>query len=138
MNPMELQALRKMYALRQSDMADHLGLSERAYQEIEKGNSPLRQIHVLAIERVLIKLAALKGSTKLAITGDLKSDVLTVAEDLTSYREAVERIVEDVLARRSPNVRLPTQTEAGQIRRAKLDQAMDRIYNSAKNRSEDE
>jgi transcriptional regulator with XRE-family HTH domain len=37
-------------------MADRLGLSLRAYQDIEAGSSPMRKLHELAFERVVTDL----------------------------------------------------------------------------------
>lgn len=53
-----LIALRKGLDLRQSEMADALGMGLRAYSDLETGKSECRPIHVLAAERITLRLAA--------------------------------------------------------------------------------
>lgn len=56
-NPMtayDLATLRTGIGRTQAKMAEDMGLSRRAYIDIETGASPLRKIHQLAAERVFI------------------------------------------------------------------------------------
>ena len=57
----ELVALRKSLGLTQSEMAELMGMKTRAFQEIENGRSPVREIHRLAAERGALHLAAERG-----------------------------------------------------------------------------
>src|SRR5215471_13414721 len=66
MNRSELQVLRKSLGLTQAELADHLDMSLKAYADIENGNSSLRQVHVFAIERIALKIAAERDEPMLA------------------------------------------------------------------------
>ena len=57
--------LRKKMNLTQQEMADHLGMSVRAYSDVENGVSECRLIHLLAVERITIKQAWMKDDPKL-------------------------------------------------------------------------
>lgn len=57
MTPGELFSLRKRLDLTQAGLAELMGLSLRAYQDLEGGKSPIRILHVLALERAGEKLA---------------------------------------------------------------------------------
>ncbi|PWB94641.1 helix-turn-helix domain-containing protein [Methylosinus sporium] len=61
----ELIALRKRLGLTQVEMADRMGLSTRALQVIEAGES-LRGLHVAAAERVALAVAVERGDPMLA------------------------------------------------------------------------
>jgi len=52
MNPADLQALRKSLDLNQADMAARIGMSTRAYQALEAGESAIRPVHVLAVDQI--------------------------------------------------------------------------------------
>jgi len=54
----ELIELRNRLDLSQTQMAEQLGLSLRAYQEIENGRAVFRRIHALAVERIALRFAA--------------------------------------------------------------------------------
>lgn len=62
----DLASLRKRLDLTQAEMAGHIGLSMRAYHDVETGASKLRPIHTLAAERAALALAAERGGPMLA------------------------------------------------------------------------
>jgi DNA-binding XRE family transcriptional regulator len=62
----ELTAFRKGLGLTQTEMAGRVGLSLRAYQEIEGGASKVRPLHVAAAERAALTLAVERGEPMLA------------------------------------------------------------------------
>lgn len=62
----ELARLRKSLGLTQADMADRVGLSPRAYQDIENGRSVLRPVHAHAAERVALAVAVERGDPMMA------------------------------------------------------------------------
>jgi DNA-binding XRE family transcriptional regulator len=64
--PEDLIAIRKGLDFTQTAMADLLGMSLRAYQALEAGESTVRPIHILAAERAAMMNAVLKGSPMLA------------------------------------------------------------------------
>ncbi|MBB2965182.1 helix-turn-helix transcriptional regulator [Methylobacterium sp. R2-1] len=49
--------LREKLGLTQKTMADGLGMSLRAYSDLENGKSAVRTIHVLAAERLTLRVA---------------------------------------------------------------------------------
>jgi hypothetical protein len=57
MTPPDIVALRKSLRLGQVAMADHIGMSLRGYQALESGESPIRSLHILAMERAAEKIA---------------------------------------------------------------------------------
>src|SRR5689334_5180629 len=57
MTPQDLVSLRKSMDLGQASMADTIGMSLRAYQALEAGDTPIRALHVLAMERAAEKIA---------------------------------------------------------------------------------
>lgn len=82
MDRANLAALRKAFGLTQSEMATLMGLSSRAYQEIESGRSPLREIHVLAAERVALSMAVRKPDLSLA-PANVRKEALELARLIT-------------------------------------------------------
>jgi len=70
---------RKNAELTQAGLAELIGLSLRAYQELESGNTPIRPLHVLAIERAAEKIAVEMKKPTLA-----PQNVRTDAVKLTS------------------------------------------------------
>lgn len=62
----DLMTLRKEAGLTQADFARRLGLSLRAYQDIETGKATLRPLHILAAERAALDLAIEHGNPMLA------------------------------------------------------------------------
>lgn len=78
MNRSDLPVLRAKLGLTQTGLADLLGITLRAYQAIEAGDSALRPVHVLAIERATMKLAAKFGDPDL-MTASVRDDVSAIA-----------------------------------------------------------
>ncbi|GBD48083.1 helix-turn-helix domain-containing protein [Methylopila sp. Yamaguchi] len=62
----DLRALRDRANLTQLGMASLVGLSLRAYQDIENGVSEFRDLHRVAIERVALDLAVERGDPMIA------------------------------------------------------------------------
>lgn len=79
LTPSELVALRAELGLTQTEMADEIGLKLRAYQDLEGGKSPIRKLHILAIERVALARAVIEGRTKLMPHG-VFNDVMMAAK----------------------------------------------------------
>jgi transcriptional regulator with XRE-family HTH domain len=75
----ELVALRKSLGLTQTEMAELMGMKTRAFQEIENGRSPVREIHRLAAERGALHLAAERGEPMLA-PASARRDALKIAQ----------------------------------------------------------
>ncbi|KTR02059.1 hypothetical protein NS365_22520 [Aureimonas ureilytica] len=61
----EFVAFRKRLGLSQTQLADHMGMSLRAIQDIENGRAQLRRIHILAIERLSLMLGSALGNLSL-------------------------------------------------------------------------
>jgi DNA-binding XRE family transcriptional regulator len=74
-DPSELAELRKQLGFTQQAMANQLGLSLRAYHDIESGKAEYREIHRLAAERVALMIAVLKGNPMLA-PADVRREAL--------------------------------------------------------------
>jgi DNA-binding XRE family transcriptional regulator len=66
MTPNKLVAFRKNMDKTQAGLAELIGLSLRAYQDLESGNSPIRPLHVLALERAAEKIAVAEKNPMLA------------------------------------------------------------------------
>ncbi|MDP3555263.1 hypothetical protein [Methylocystis sp.] len=60
-------------------MAELMGMKVRAYQEIENGRSPVREIHRLVAERGALHLAAERGEPMLA-PASARRDALKIAQ----------------------------------------------------------
>jgi len=78
MNVGDLKALRDRAGITQAEMADLIGLSHRAYQDVEAGASKLRNLHALAVERVSLALALSQGNIDLALPS-VRRDALSLA-----------------------------------------------------------
>jgi hypothetical protein len=62
MTPVALHQLRRLLDLSQAEIADDLDLSLSEYQALESGFTPIRKLHVLAVERLtMIKIASASG-----------------------------------------------------------------------------
>jgi transcriptional regulator with XRE-family HTH domain len=66
MTPQDIIALRKSFGFGQAAMADHIGMSLRGYQSLESGESPIRPLHILAMERAAEKIAIATKNPNLA------------------------------------------------------------------------
>jgi transcriptional regulator with XRE-family HTH domain len=73
MDAMDLIDLRTSLNISQITMASRVGLSLRVFRNIENGKVPLRRVHELAIERVLIGYAIDRNDPELL--GDLQSSL---------------------------------------------------------------
>ena len=82
MTPAEIIALRRSLALKQAEMAERMGLSMRALQDIEGGISKVRQIHVAAAERAALTLAVERGNPMLA-TANVRRQALELVRLIT-------------------------------------------------------
>lgn len=58
-------SLRRKLDLTQQELASSLGMSVRAYSDIETGISECRQIHMLAVERITLQQAKIQGDPTL-------------------------------------------------------------------------
>jgi transcriptional regulator with XRE-family HTH domain len=70
--------LRKQLGLSQTALAEELGMSLRAYQDIEAGKSAYRRVHFLAVERVALQLAVDRKDIALAPPA-VRDDALELA-----------------------------------------------------------
>jgi hypothetical protein len=73
MEAMDLIDLRTSLNVSQITMASRIGLSLRVFRNIESGKAPLRRVHELAIERVLIGYAIDRNDPELL--GDMQSSL---------------------------------------------------------------
>jgi hypothetical protein len=73
MEGIDLIDLRTSLNISQITMASRIGLSLRVFRNIENGKVPLRRVHELAIERVLIGYAIDRNDPELL--GDLQSSL---------------------------------------------------------------
>src|SRR5262245_15252084 len=74
-----LVGLRKMMGLSQREMAKHVGMSLRAYHDIETGHTAYRLTHRLAAERAALALAVARGDPTLA-PAELQRQAIALAE----------------------------------------------------------
>ena len=69
MNAAELTALRRGLGLTQTEMAERMGLSMRAYQVAEAEEGEIKVRHVAAAERVALSVALERKNPMLAPAG---------------------------------------------------------------------
>jgi len=74
----KLIAIRKGCEMTQHSMANQLGMSLRAYQALEAGESQVRPIHVLAAERMALGYAVLMERLDMC-PAEVRSDALDLA-----------------------------------------------------------
>ncbi|GJD31521.1 hypothetical protein PMNALOAF_2780 [Methylobacterium adhaesivum] len=77
-NAKPLTEIRTRLGWPQVAMAQAMGLSLRAYQALEAGETPIRQIHLLAAERVSMHHACIQGRPEIT-TGTIRSECLDLA-----------------------------------------------------------
>jgi len=79
MTPQDVVSLRKSLELGQAAMANFIGMSLRGYQALESGESPIRPLHILAMERAAEKIAT---ATKKPLLAPLtvRQDALELAK----------------------------------------------------------
>lgn len=82
----DLIDLRKRLGLTQAQMGDGIGLGGRAYQKIEAGDTDLAERHVLAAERLALRLAVERGDPMLAPVS-VRRDALALAQLLVGRPE---------------------------------------------------
>jgi hypothetical protein len=66
MTPADFVELRKLMDLGQAAMADHIGMSLRSYQALEAGETAIRPLHILAMERAAEKIAVATKTPRIA------------------------------------------------------------------------
>lgn len=77
MSATDLVALRSQLGLTQLSMAKKIGLSLRAFQNLESGKARLRPLHERAIERAIISYAIYMNDPELL--GPLESELTSLA-----------------------------------------------------------
>jgi transcriptional regulator with XRE-family HTH domain len=107
----DLVELRHRLGITQITMAERMGLSLRAFQDIEKGRTGLREIdkrirlhrvHELAIERVLIGYAIDRSDPELL--GELQSQMTNLI--MSEFTKRIGGTVEAKDGRRSTPIKL--------------------------------
>jgi len=87
MRPFDLMTLRVALGYTQTQMAEAIGLKLRAYQDLEGGKSPIRTMHILAIERVALARAVEQGRLDILRLGEMSgvvADVVTASRMISS------------------------------------------------------
>jgi transcriptional regulator with XRE-family HTH domain len=82
MSPDYLIKTRKAAKLTQDEMAGFMGLSKRAYSDLETGKTPVRGIHVAAADRVSL-LIAVTTNDPMAATPMIRKEALVLASLIT-------------------------------------------------------
>ena len=85
--------LRKKFGFTQAVMARHLGLSLRAYQDLETRATPLRKLHLMAMRLVSLEEAVLRGDRGMA--------TITMANLANKFSELPISDVDEKLSRLS-------------------------------------
>ncbi len=95
MTPVALQQLRRLLDLSQAEIAKDLDLSLGEYQALESGFTPIRKLHVLAVERLTMTKTT-------SASGELCHLPMTVLADAIT----ISRMVDGVLKSpsRAPSV----------------------------------
>lgn len=66
MTPDELIERRKKMLMTQAQLAELLGMSLRGYQKLESGESPIKLVYGLAMDRAALMLAVARGEVDVA------------------------------------------------------------------------
>jgi len=85
MSAKAMKELREAVKLTQTEMGELMGLSKNAYIEIEKDDADWKKFkhrHLLALERVSLKLAVERGDIGLALPS-VRRDALDLAKLIT-------------------------------------------------------
>lgn len=82
MTTQDLIALRNAIGMTQAELARAIGLSTRAYQDIESSGAPVKLRHQLAIERIALDEAADQGNPTLA-PASIRRSALKLASVIT-------------------------------------------------------
>lgn len=91
---LDLARFRSHMGMTQAEMANELGLSLRAYQDIEGNKSELRPIHVMAIERSSLRLAIRLGRADYALPL-IRQDAFTYSRVFSTTPEEINKSVND-------------------------------------------
>lgn len=78
-----LIAMRKGLGLTQAEMAAALGMGVRAFSDIETGKSECRPIHIMAAERLTLRLAVERDSADL-LAAPVLADLRALARHLAA------------------------------------------------------
>ena len=87
-----LVTVRKSLELTQAEMAAALGLSLKAWNDLENGRSEARKIHQLAAERAAFRLAAEHGAIA-RVPQAIMDDLMRLASDVPSAVALAEAIL---------------------------------------------
>jgi len=68
MKASELGAIRHRWGLTQEELARRIGIGRRAYITLEMGERPIRQTHILALERVSIDICIERNDRALLLS----------------------------------------------------------------------
>ena len=122
MTPQDLVALRKSLELGQALMAETIGMSLRAYQALESGASPIRPLHVLAMERAAEKIAIATKNPMIApptVLRDAQELAKMIIQGNVETSNSQFKLVEievdrhgNVVSRNVASVPFPTRAEA--------------------------
>lgn len=109
MTPIEMKEYRLKLGLTQLEMAHRMGLSSRAYQDMEASPNGLRRVHVLTLQAVSLEMALERQDLNAALPA-MRENVLRFAElmragkapaaripaDLDEYLDELRRLLADV------------------------------------------
>jgi transcriptional regulator with XRE-family HTH domain len=85
MSPEYLVKTRKAAKLTQDEMAGFMGLSKRAYSDLELGKTPVRGIHIAAADRVSLLIAVMTNDP-MAATQMIRKEALALAAMITGQK----------------------------------------------------
>ncbi|WP_372014554.1 helix-turn-helix transcriptional regulator (plasmid) [Tistrella mobilis] len=77
MTPSEFSALRKALGYTQAQLAEALGMGRRTIIDIEAGTTPVRVIHILALERLSLT-AAVEHRDPMRATASVRREALDI------------------------------------------------------------
>ena len=99
LTPENLKLLRKGLGLSQTEMGDAIGLSLRAYQDLESGRAELRKLHELAIRYVMANgLVKPRMSKSLVIEIDVEGKTKSLStHSIRDPEEDLEAAIKDAL-----------------------------------------
>jgi len=82
MTPEYLISIRKALGFTQDEMSGWIGLSKRAYSDLETGKTPVRGIHVHAAERVALAVAVQSNDPMMA-PASVRKEAIELARMIT-------------------------------------------------------
>lgn len=83
MTPIDIKTLRGRMDATQAEMARLIGLSLRAYQDLEAGSSQIKRYHLLAMERASMQIAV-KNKDPMTAAPAAREDARIIGELLRS------------------------------------------------------